>query len=557
MINSFNEIAEEIKSKKPAIFCGAGISFNSGIPIVSVFLDYLFTKLELTANQIKLIQQSKLPFESIMEMTLRESGLDEIIEIFGAGNPNVSHAFIAKLARKGFIKVICTTNFDILIEKALQEEGLLSGIDFKVYSTESDFNIIPWDCDVIKIIKIHGCVTQKDEMAITMSMIASDRYSIARKNVLQQIFHSDVCNYVVVLGYSCSDIDLVPLIESFPGEKTGILFVEHQNVSNNLNDLKFEPISLKDDRNPFKRYAGNRIFVNTDSLIKSLWEALIADRYSQLPVQSIPWKGNIDSWYSMAEKESGRGVKHHISSRLLYAVGAFEEAIKHNKEAISIAMAANNQLAYASEVGNMGMAFNALGDYEQAKFYLMESIPLCRRMGNLQGLSAQLQAFGNVLHHTGDDKKALEVHKEAFHFAEIEKDEYAISNILGNMANSYNRIGEYENAINSLDRALMISRRLGNKQAESSQLGIISGTFLCLGKHQQAVESCLNGIEIKKAIGDRQGECLMLVNLSSIYQVLGKRQEALFAAKECLSLAEKIGNKQAETMATLILQFLS
>jgi tetratricopeptide (TPR) repeat protein len=554
MIYTYKEIVEEIKSNRSAIFCGAGISFNSGVPIVPAFLDYLFTKIKLTADQVTLIQQSSLPFESIMEMTLRESGLDEIQEIFSAGNPNENHTFIAKLAKKGLIKIICTTNFDILIEKALQEEGLLPNVNFRVYSFESDFNIIPWESDIIKIIKIHGCVTKKDEMAITMSLIASDRYSTARKKVIQQIFKSDVSNYVIVMGYSCSDIALVPLIESFSGGKTGILFVEHQNVSTDVPDeLKFEPVSLKEGKNPFKKYLGKRILVNTDELVKNLWEALVDDQYSKPSRQNISWKDNIDRWYSVAEKESGRGVKHHISSRLLYAVGAFEEAIKYNTAAISIASADNNQLAYASEVGNMGMAFSALGDNEQAKFCLMESIPLCRRMGYLQGLAAQLQALGNVLHRIGDDKKALEAHKEAFHYADMEKDEYAISNILGNMANSYNRLGEYDNAYESVNRALTISRKLGNNQAESSQLGIISYTFLSQGKYQQALESSLSGIRIKKAIGDRQGECLMLANLISIYQILDKREEALLAAKECLNLAKEIGNKQVEMMVTLIM----
>jgi hypothetical protein len=45
----------------------------------------LFSKLDLRVNQFKSIHESSLPFERIIEMVLRESGLEEAQEIFDAG----------------------------------------------------------------------------------------------------------------------------------------------------------------------------------------------------------------------------------------------------------------------------------------------------------------------------------------------------------------------------------------------------------------------------------------------------------------------------------------
>jgi tetratricopeptide (TPR) repeat protein len=546
--NYDKEVIKALKTKDAAVFCGAGISYNSGLPIVSALLDYLFSKLELTTKEAEEIYNSDLPFESIMEMVLNESGLEEIQNIFTAGNQNANHILLAKLAKRGFLKIIYTTNFDVLIEKALESEGLSSGSDFKVYSSESDFDSICWDDDSIKVIKIHGCATKKEDMALTMSLIASDKYSAMRKSLLHEIFGGGRCSNVIVLGYSCSDLDLTPLIESFTGKKSNIFFIEHQS-SPRL--PASESVSAKAGRNPFRNYEGLRLFVDTNKLVKDIWEVLLDEEYFNDPAPNIAWKENIDQWYFKSVEESGTGVKHHIAARLLYAVAEFEEAIEHNRKAVAIALKSNNMLAYSAEIGNMGMALSAIGDNEQAKFCLEESIPLCKRMRNLQGLSAQLQTYGNILHRTGDNRNAIEAHKDALYYAEVQNDENAISTVLGDMSNAYNKLGMYNDAVKSLNRALDLSRKLGNRQAESSQLGIMAGTYLGMGEFQQCLEYCLKGAEMKKTLGDRQGESMLLVNLLNIYRILDKKQEALKVADECLALAKKIGNKQAEQMVML------
>jgi tetratricopeptide (TPR) repeat protein/NAD-dependent SIR2 family protein deacetylase len=551
---SLQDITKALQSKrKTAIFCGAGVSFNSGLPIVSALLTYLFEKLHLTAKEANSINKSNLPFESIMEVTLKESGLEEIQEIFSEGKPNSNHLFIAKLAKQKNIQIIYTTNFDLLIEKALEQEGLCQGKDFVVYSSQESLQLIDWKLDIIKVVKIHGCVSKKEEMAITMSMIASSQYSELRRDLLSQVLCDRQCGDVLIIGYSCSDIDLFPLIESFEGAKSSIYFIEHQHPSLTS---RYEPISLKEQKNPFKAYRGQRIFADTNSVVKSLWESVVDEKYINIASSTTNWKWHLDQWYLKAVEESGEGVKNHIAARLLYAVGAFREAINHSKMAIDIALKDRNLKAYSSELGNLAMALDKVGNYKQACECLEKSIPLCRSIGNADGLLSQLQAYGNVLHHMRDHEKSIEKHKEALHLAKIVKDEFAVSNILGNMSNSYNHLGQLELAIESLREALVISRRLGNKQAESSQLGIISHTYFCSGLYSEALDCCLQGIEIKKQIGDRYGECQMLINLFSIYRALDRNDEIKAIADYTLALAEDLGNEQLSVMIKVSLSFL-
>jgi tetratricopeptide (TPR) repeat protein/NAD-dependent SIR2 family protein deacetylase len=550
-----NDLLKRIRRQKVAIFCGAGISYNSGLPIVTVLLDYLFDKLDLTTNQAKLITDSNLPFESIMEMVMNESTLEEIQEIFSAGEPNSNHILFAKLAKAGFIKTICTTNFDQLIEKAFKREGLVPDKDFYVYSGEVEFDQINWASDAIKLIKIHGCVSRKDQMAITMQLIASDQYAQQRKMAIEAIFKGEVCEEVLVMGYSCSDIDLSPLIDSFHRYKNDIFFIDHTPI-NNTEQERIEAVGLKKERNPFQDYTGNRIYVNTDAFTRGLWISLLNEPYSFTRSDNTPWQKNIDEWYSNAVEESGTGVKHHIASRLLYAVGAFKDAITHHKESIAIAMHDNNLMAYSAEMGNMGMAHDVLGEYEQAQFCFEEAIPLSKRIKNTQGLVSQLQGYANVLHHLKQNQKAIEMHKEALQYAEMDKDECGISNILGNMANAFNALGELESAIKCIERALPLSRKCGNKQSESSQLGTLAISLMLKGEFTRSLQHTAEGIKIKKSIGDLQGECQLLANSINLYTALGRKTEARQVIHECIALAQRIGNKEVERMAIMQLAIL-
>src|SRR5688572_26325728 len=113
MSSALDKISGEIKRGKCAIFCGAGVSFDSGLPIVTQLLSYMFEKMELSETLSNKIIESNLPFEAIMATIQEEASINEILDIFEGGEPNTSHIFLAKLVKYGYINTICSTNFDL------------------------------------------------------------------------------------------------------------------------------------------------------------------------------------------------------------------------------------------------------------------------------------------------------------------------------------------------------------------------------------------------------------------------------------------------------------
>src|SRR5437764_191101 len=87
------------------IFCGAGISFNSGLPTVAPLLNYIFEKLGAEKEHIGKYLELKFPFEATMEILNERVGIIELLDVFKIINPNLYHKYIAYLAHKKLVKI--------------------------------------------------------------------------------------------------------------------------------------------------------------------------------------------------------------------------------------------------------------------------------------------------------------------------------------------------------------------------------------------------------------------------------------------------------------------
>jgi len=209
-----SEIVESIEQKELVIFCGAGISYNSGLPVVAQFIPYVLMQLNdvsaETINQIneelwrisnyeerqkRLIEKvsevteipekaiTKLfynfPFEAFIELIQAASNVYPLYDIYDADKPesnsvkpNNNHILLARLLKGGKLKAVVTTNFDQLIEKALalEPQPIREGMDYVPFYQENDFGKINWEDDGILLVKLHGSVHDKKNLSITINI---------------------------------------------------------------------------------------------------------------------------------------------------------------------------------------------------------------------------------------------------------------------------------------------------------------------------------------------------------------------------------------------------
>lgn len=116
-----------------------------------------------------------------------------------------SHAALAALAGTGHLKAIVTTNFDRLIERALEA----AGVSFTVYCSPDDFMRLGdalRTTSPLPVIKVHGSVERPDTMVDTLQQRVAGRPA-ALERALVALFSTHT---VVVVGFSGGDLAYDP-----------------------------------------------------------------------------------------------------------------------------------------------------------------------------------------------------------------------------------------------------------------------------------------------------------------------------------------------------------
>jgi hypothetical protein len=167
--------------KRYVLFCGAGISKDAGIPtgwdILIETLRRIRTQDEFEKGEhsVGIKEYSNEKMEKYYEEYYKNKTYSEIIgSLFPAheeqraflkeqfnGKPfGESHKLIARWVKEGLIRFIITTNFDTLLEQALDEVGL-KGQYTVVSSGDEVLTSKPWNnVEYCRVYKIHGTIDQ-------------------------------------------------------------------------------------------------------------------------------------------------------------------------------------------------------------------------------------------------------------------------------------------------------------------------------------------------------------------------------------------------------------
>lgn len=193
-----------------AFFLGSGISKAASIPTGGeIFWDTVRKLYQMEVEsvpeddrQLKAwFQESKyrdFTYSKILgELCRPEAGRRDFLEKYFIGkSPTKAHEQLAVLVAQGLVKIIVTTNFDQLMERILEDEG----VSFDVVASAADFEqVIPREHSNCRILKIHGDYKRLN-IRNTEQELAELEPGIAEE-------FQDVLNTygLVFIGYSGSD----------------------------------------------------------------------------------------------------------------------------------------------------------------------------------------------------------------------------------------------------------------------------------------------------------------------------------------------------------------
>lgn len=448
------DIEEKIKQGKTAFLCGAGVSFNSGIPIVNQFLKKLLETLELDSKRMQLLLESNLPFESFMETVIQQSEIKKIYEVFKNTEPTNTHKFLAKCIIELHNPLVVTTNFDTLIEDALKNNQNVT-TDIRIIK---NLEKIETKSASKMIVKIHGSIDEEDNIDIILSKVASNILYQEKTAVLQELFCTGNHDIVIVMGYSCSDIfDIVPIIESFSSNTKQIVFVEHIFT----NEIFIEDIKTATYKNPFKNYEGVRIKIDTDQFIATLNQSLFHEELAKHSIQTN-WQEHIENWATQFDKKGSLGDKKTILFALFMKITKNTIAFELLEETLKIFKDHNRELSYYLRLQDRGLLKIHMEDFKNAILDLNEAISYYKENVMVDSLRIAYNNLGGANLRVGNHEEAIKNFENSIAVTQKYRLPTSIGNPTGNLAQAYFYMNNFEICKKHIDLAKEIALHDGD-----------------------------------------------------------------------------------------------
>jgi tetratricopeptide (TPR) repeat protein len=220
-----NTIENILVENELVLFCGAGISagkpsslpgwFDTNKAIVEVLANRLESSLDRPgwlSNLVQLIdgERNAEHFPPDYQAQIIEEMCGDryfrALQALDTDVINATHEGIATLVSAGAVKAIVTTNFDRLIERALDNHGIeyVVAYDDEGYLEMRD-RLNSQDSPLLPIIKIHGCVSNHLSMIDTLKQRKK-----GRSLHLQHCLDAVQSHYWIYLGFSAADLETAP-----------------------------------------------------------------------------------------------------------------------------------------------------------------------------------------------------------------------------------------------------------------------------------------------------------------------------------------------------------
>ncbi len=241
-----------LKRQKFAVFAGAGISVKSGLPLQNEIKTYIVSILCQNSERLETLFQQRAQYWStnlnkvMLERLLHmcENRVPRITELiipsFLEGQPTKYHYLLAKLMLDGTVPTIFTTNFDILIEKAITHISNQSRPPY--VSVVIDESSLSDDRSCPSLVKLHGSAETPSSVILTLDRVGKGLESWKSAKL------TDTATQLpfLFLGYSDRDKDITPVICELQNEwlwffYDGIPLEQHLTENDELDQILSKP----------------------------------------------------------------------------------------------------------------------------------------------------------------------------------------------------------------------------------------------------------------------------------------------------------------------------
>ncbi len=521
-------------NQKFTFLVGAGCSVSApsrlpaGNAMMEALINHTCAQSEIN-NIIKLMKLGKLRFEALVEIIRNQ--IDEnlkLIEYYDqCDKPNIQHFFLAEMIKRRHF--VMTTNFDYLIEYALNQSGVpieeivpvITKEDFKTFSNPYEH----LNQGKKMIYKIHGSTknfkTQEDTRDSLVATIQAFGSNKQGENVFQlEPFKRPLFENItkdrslVVMGYSGSDdFDIVPTLKVLKNVWNIIWINYNHNIDKGkeqifeINNMTLQSLDKLDmnskkvaqilfeiwqEKNISQIYLVN---VNTDKMVEGLLD-------SQPNISAENFSLDLKEYLYNIYQNVIEVTKHYIPNRIYRELDMYSNVIESSEKILQIA--------------------------KEEKYNIWKAIAL--------------NDIAEVLINQGKNSEALKNLEEAFEIPTISSNLSLKSTIFNNMALAYTAIKDYPAAIIRYKESLDIDKKLRDLKKQISGHNNLGHLFSTQQQFSEALKHYNEGLEITEKLGLLKPKGLILNNLGNIYAQNRNYLEATKRIEEALKISEQLGN---------------
>jgi tetratricopeptide (TPR) repeat protein len=526
-------VAIDIRDGAMCVWCGAGISVPSGLPTANLLLRVLLDTLGVRPSELERLMTSHLPFELILQTVATVVNVRRLIRPFTLGEPSATHNLLAALMVRRLLPTVCTTNFDLLLEKALARLNWQPGRDYDRFTTPSEFPSINWTSARPRLIKLHGSVDEPEHLATTLRTVALRQVRPEQGQLLRKIFATGPHQSVLLLGYSGSDaFDITPQVRAIGHGYKRLIVVDHsRNARLRIRDHRPAP-----DGDLFAFVRDLTLACgDTMSLVEELWSRLLNHR---APVGPRPatWERRFRvslSRVSAANRQRILGRLSEYSGDLVAARAHFDTAVKAR---------VGTKMLKGQLLNDLTRISNARGDYPEALSFGAASLAIADELALANDRAAAIGNLANTHRHLGDFRQALALHAAEYYAARKAGNRVIEGNSLANRGLVYRNLGDYAKAARYHERALALAIKLGNKHSEARQLGNLLVSYRYLQRYELAAQCGEKALRLARELGDPVIEGIAQGDVANLCRVRGDTAGAYRLHIAALRLARRTGN---------------
>ncbi|MFA6093004.1 MAG: SIR2 family protein [Elusimicrobiota bacterium] len=484
-----------------AILCGAGISVSSGIPDVTTILETCLAALGADPEDAQLLRQSdgtwRMPFESFMDAFIEHDKNTELFGIFMLGEPNANHYLIRELASKKRLAVISTTNFDVLIERALREHP---NIDFQIVLPNDSQRPDLASMAPLPLVKLHGTADQPRTIRSTVQSISGGTEFTSRQALVRQVLESGA-DVLWVWGYSVSDfLDISPAIAAATSSMIPVLLLQHDPNIRSLNDAIVEPLDRLTSTHPFARFFGFTVRVDADAFTETVFGK--RETNFNRRITSAEWSAPIRRWLDSFPHSH---VRYSILCHLFYITTDYSVALKYNSLALD-ASRAKDPRGTGAALSNRGLILYKIGQVEVALSAFRKALALFQAIEFPFGIATSYNSLGYALGHSGLRAEGYKYLAIGLNY--VATHEFAESRLCeGYLRKSRGELNvldsAFEAADNDYDRALYLFRA-GYKAEEAEVLMLKARLYWLMNRRDEARALLHEARELATAVGNRE-----------------------------------------------------